>query len=321
MAELVTAAWLDELPDEMRGHVAALRRLVTVVDSDPRFRALQVQGSVGRGTGDRFSDLDVGLVVANTEWPVIVDDLPDIIHSLAQVVDQQYEFLPSIEAPEVLRAWAQFDSGVQLDMIVLPAFRTLGSGPDGRTLVDRDDLLPRTDHPQRLSAPEDVAKWSFLCWHNLDEAAKSIERGRYPGAVEWIGSARLATISCWGALNGLEFSAYANVVAGQLGLRCPWPDGLELTYPAPDRAALITAAEALTRLQSTIDEQLSEQMGLALRPIAPWVSRRVSRLADGRQSPRNRQGARTDRETGPAAPRQRPARKGAPRGRARPTSS
>ena len=115
-----TAAWLDDLPTELARHVTILRRMVDEVNRDPRLRALQVQGSVGRGTGDQYSDLDVGLVIAEAAWPAFADELPALIHRLGEVVDDYYEFQPYGAAPQVLRSWIQYLNGIQLDLLVVP---------------------------------------------------------------------------------------------------------------------------------------------------------------------------------------------------------
>src|SRR5207249_9838338 len=102
---------------------------------------------------------------------------------------------------------------IQLDLLLIPASRVLGSGPDGRTLFDRDGILARTDHPMRLSEPAAVADWAFLAWQNLTEVAKYAERGRPAAAAEWLNSARQATISCWAAAPGGDDEWFACVAA------------------------------------------------------------------------------------------------------------
>jgi hypothetical protein len=275
-----SAAWLDELPEDLGPQVAVLRGLVAAARADPRFRALQVQGSIGRGAPDRYSDLDVGAVVSEAGWPVIFDDLPALFAGLGEIVDEHYEFLPSLAAPEVLRAWAQFTNGAQLDMLVLPPHRVLGSGPDGRTLFDPDGILPVTDHPMRLTETNLVGKWAFLCWHNLDEAVKNIERGRYVAAAEWLASARLATLSCWAVANDAEFAGLAIVVAARLGISCPWLDGLERTYAGPERGPLIAAGLALAELQARVESILAQRTNVQPRPLGRWVQARLESLGN-----------------------------------------
>jgi len=294
-----SVSWLDDLPDYLSGHTRVLRALVAAAERDARLRAVQVQGSVGRGDADRLSDLDLGLVVAEPAWPAITDEIPALIRRLGTVVDDHFEFLPGPDAPEVFRAWAQFDDGIQLDMVVLPASRLLGSGLDGRPLFDRDEILLVSDHPMRLTNPQSVSKWDFLCWHDLSQSIKNVERDRLAAASEFLGSARLATISCWGAAHGVDYAGLANVVAAGLGVICPWPDGLEKTYPSPDRASVLAAAVALSELQGRVEVLLGQRLGLSPRPLGGWVTARLRSLQeeppsrDSRPARRSRPGTRT----------------------------
>jgi hypothetical protein len=272
------AAWLDQLPPELGPHVLILRRMLSQTESDPRMRALQVQGSIGRGTGDRLSDLDVGLVVVDEAWPAITEEMPTFVRTLGDLVDEHYSFLPNNEAPEVFRAWAQFPEGIQMDLLLLPTSKLLGSGPDGRTLLDHDRRLQRTDHPMRLSDPDAIAKWAFLAWQNLTEVAKYLERGLPVAACEWLSSARQATISCWAAAHGVEYAGFANVAAARLGVSAPWPGGLEQAYPPPEPAAVLAAALALAGVQTRADALLAIQLAIPPRPLAAWVRSRLDLL-------------------------------------------
>jgi predicted nucleotidyltransferase len=272
------AAWLDDLPDELAGHKQVLRRLLADAESDERMRALQVQGSLGRGTADKGSDLDIGLVVADEVWPEIAGEMPALISRLGEVTDDYYQFVPGPENPDVFRAWALLADGIQIDLLLIPSSLLLGSGPDGRTLLDRDGRLMRTDHPMRLADPGDVAKWAFLCWQNLAECAKYLDRDRPVAAAEWLNSARQATISCWAAAHGLEYAGYANVAAARLGVSCPWPEGLEKTYSIPERGAVLAAAAALADLQERTDALLSERLAIPPRALARWVIGRLKTI-------------------------------------------
>ncbi len=289
-------AWLDELPPELGTHVQILRRMLAETESDPRMRALQVQGSIGRGTGDRYSDLDVGLVVIDEAWPAISEEMPAFVHKLGEIVDDHYYFLPSAETPEVFRAWAHFPDGIQLDLLLLPAINLLGSGPDGRTLLDRDGRLLRTDHPMRLSDPAAIANWAYLCWQNLTEVAKYLERGLPVAAAEWLSSARQATISCWAAAHGVEYAGFANVAAARLGISAPWPDGLELAYPLPEPSAVLAAALALAEVQAHADAMLATSLGIPPRPLASWVRSRLELLRSAPPIPDSQLGRRSGRE-------------------------
>jgi hypothetical protein len=292
-------SWLEDLPEALTGHVEMLRAILNAVQDDPRMRALQVQGSIGRGTADRLSDLDVGVVVADSAWPAVADDVPRLVSSFGEVVDSYYQLLPGPLAPQQFRGWAQFADGVQLDLLLLPSSRQLGSGLDGRTLYDPDQILLETDHPERIAGPVEMSKWSFLCWGALAEVAKFLERRLPVAAAEWMSPARQATISAWGAAHGLDYSAYANVVAGRLGISCPWPDGLEKTYPRPELDSVMKAALALAELQSRVDRMLDLRLGIRPRPLAAWVTVELERVQgvlprrDSRRAQRSAQGKRS----------------------------
>ena len=298
-----TAGWLDDLPAALADHVVILRRALAEAEHDPRVRGLQVQGSIGRGTADRHSDLDLGMVITDDAWPSFVDVMPALVHRLGEIVDDYYQFVPGPESPEVFRAWALFPGGIQLDLLLMPSALLVGSGPDGRTLLDRDARLLRTDHPMRVAESTDIAKWAFLCWQNLAESVKYLERDRSLAAAEWLSSARQATISCWAAAHGLEYAGYANVVAARLGISCPWPDGLEKTYPTPEPRAVLASAAALAHLQARTDSMLSQRLAIPSRPLARWVMDRLEALGAAPPLPGSRPGRRSRPGTGPAARR------------------
>lgn len=275
------------MPEDMAGHVRILRLAIDAVKNDSRMMALQVQGSVGRGTADCYSDLDLGLVVHEGAWPSIAEDVPAMVRRWGEVVDDRQHLLPNADLPDALRAWAQFANGIQLDLLVLPATRFLGSGPDGRTLFDPEGIILPSDHPQRVAGAETVAGWASVCWHALTETAKYLERGRPVAAAEWLYPARQATISCWAAAHGLEFAAFPNVMAAQLGVSCPWPVGLEKTYSVPEPQAVLNAARDLADLQVRTDALLEARLGIKPRPLAGWMSSRLAAL----QAAPSRQGS------------------------------
>ncbi len=311
----ISIAWLDELPEELAHHVTILHRMIDEVNRDQRFRALQVQGSLGRGTGDKYSDLDVGIVVRADAWPEIVDDLPALIRRLGEVVDDYYEYQPFGADPQVLRSWIQYANGIQLDLLVVPETAVLGSGPDGRSLVDPDGLLPRTDNPMRRSGPADIARWSFICWGALAETAKNVARDRPVSAIEWLNSARRATISCWAAAHDLDFAAYANVVAATMDVSGPWLDGLERTYPEPESISVGAAALELARLQTQVDALLAKRFEIHPRPWAVWVSSQLEHVRPTRQIPDSRPGASSRSKKRLGAVRRSTQRKDEPRSR------
>lgn len=63
---------LDEsLRTRSRERDALLARMYDVLAADHRVRASWIEGSVGRGEDDGFSDLDVGVVIADHDVPLL----------------------------------------------------------------------------------------------------------------------------------------------------------------------------------------------------------------------------------------------------------
>jgi len=61
----------DSLRTRSRERNALLARMHDVLAADHRVRASWIEGSVGRGEDDAFSDLDVGVVIADHDVPVL----------------------------------------------------------------------------------------------------------------------------------------------------------------------------------------------------------------------------------------------------------
>src|SRR4051794_23140924 len=68
MAEEVPQAVLDALAPLPAGYRELFRRLLQGVEPDQRVRLVELSGSVGRGTADAGSDLDVVLGVEETSY-------------------------------------------------------------------------------------------------------------------------------------------------------------------------------------------------------------------------------------------------------------
>lgn len=60
MGYLDGRAWIDLLPQRVAPQAALLMRLLEAVEADQRVRALEIKGSMARGTADEYSDLDTG---------------------------------------------------------------------------------------------------------------------------------------------------------------------------------------------------------------------------------------------------------------------
>lgn len=120
-----------------------LSRLTGLLRADERVRALWLSGSLGRGTGDAYSDLDLLAVVA--DGTDLLAGWEDRVRAVTPLV--LYQTLGHSVANHVTPEWLRFDLSVRTagGLTGLAADRLV-------TLFDRDGLtgtLPATGEPVR----------------------------------------------------------------------------------------------------------------------------------------------------------------------------
>lgn len=167
--------WIDALPGELDGQRRIMRKLLTACETDDRFRWLVVACSVGRGAGDRLSDLDMGMGVAD-------DDFDAGLAAVRLAVDQAGDFVDSLhhQMPGLTfrheRIFAQYADRCQVDLVVIPADVDYGTVRDEVVLYDPDGrrTVRFTD---REVTPEQAREWAFAGWCALADLGKYLRRG------------------------------------------------------------------------------------------------------------------------------------------------
>ncbi len=125
-----------------------IERFVEVLSADQRVRAAWLGGSVGRGGGDEFSDLDFTIVV--NDWDAYVEKWDTTVAKIADVVLRQ-----SINGPRavvyvhVTADWQRFDT------VIVESAEIPDSGI--RLLVDRGGLSTSAPEENEPATPERVA--------------------------------------------------------------------------------------------------------------------------------------------------------------------
>lgn len=76
---------IDEVCARLRpGHPALARRLIDALAADARVRCVLVTGSLATGLADRYSDLDLSVVVTDADAVTgLLGALPDLLGDLA----------------------------------------------------------------------------------------------------------------------------------------------------------------------------------------------------------------------------------------------
>src|SRR5438034_585380 len=94
--------------------------LMREAERDPGIRVLVVGCSLGRGAADELSDVDAMYGVAEDSWRDVLRDSGAIVRRVGDVVDMHQQMIdpPNRELPAFQHTFAQYASGVQLDLVV-----------------------------------------------------------------------------------------------------------------------------------------------------------------------------------------------------------
>ncbi len=224
--------WLAALPVELDGQRRLLGRLVDFSQAVPLVTSLSVGCSLGRGTADALSDVDAALGVSSPPGEsgaeqvlaveqAVVDTLPEhgpLVDVLRQRVGPPDRF--------IRRVFAQFDTGLQLDLAVLaePGIRRGRAAPDFVSLYRSPtppgsavtaDSAPIKDGaviadgaaeggfpPADEVTADQVREWAFLGWCALADAGKYLHRGSPWEAHTRLHETRHHIWALWAATTG-----------------------------------------------------------------------------------------------------------------------
>lgn len=207
---------------------------------------VELSGSLGRGAGDRVSDVDAGLGVLldGATYEERRDAALAAARGYAVVADELIQHLGSPEKPAD-HLVLQYADGRQLSLVVMPAQHRPGLAPGSRPVFDRSGRLAEPFAPSVLRATDEQRReWAFLGWWGLADVAKHAARGRVWRALESLHEVRTSVWRLHAAELGVDYPAFGAVSVQNAGL--PEPAGLAATLPAAaDSAAVVAAARAL----------------------------------------------------------------------------
>lgn len=235
--------FIDALPPELGRHADLLRRLVAAVEEWSPARWLVLGCSVARGAGDRLSDLDMGIGIADSELPAALDRLAGLASGCGDVLE-----LLDHTMGEHQHLFVQYTNGPQLDLLAMPASARKGYVAGEVVLYDADRLLTGPIVPRAYEVTADVVReWSFLGWWALGDLAKYLERGSMWEARQRLDEARHQAFRLWGVAHGVvdaTFGLTALLDAPSVGL----PPAAEATVAGLDGSELRRAALATAEL-------------------------------------------------------------------------
>ncbi len=270
--------WVDTLPAELAAQRNLLIRLLDAIEGDPRWLWLELGCSVADGRGDALSDLGVG--VADECFPDALDDLARLLAGLREPIGILRHRLPNVGDLPHQRIFVQYASGVQIDLVAVPAHLPKGTQPENVILYDPAALRRGRWDASVLQADADaVGQWIYLGWVALVDLVKYLRRGSLWEAVERLEQARTHIWQLWAVAYGVRYPAYGLTSVldhAEVGV----PPGIEETVASLDHSDLLRAALAAADLLQKIGMMATAVMGGNVPgEMERFVRRRLEELA------------------------------------------
>lgn len=269
-------AWVGQLPSELGGQRAILQRLLDACDADDRIRWLLIGCSLGRGAGDRLSDLDLGMGLGEDDFDAAVADVRRTVDRLADLVESYQHQLPGVTMTHQ-RIFAQYRDRCQVDLVVFGASEPMGSVPDAVVLYDPDQRVTLSAG-QPPPGPEQIREWAFQGWCALADLGKYLRRGSAWEALGRLHEARGQLWQLWAAAHDVPQPQYGltsilDFAPDQI------PPGMADTVSGLDPARLLAAARRVAELLAGAGKLLRpEQRAMLPDAMARYVTADLAAL-------------------------------------------
>lgn len=191
---------------------------------------IELSGSLGRGAGDSWSDLDAGAGVTwqGTSFDDRVDDVLAAVGAFAPVADVEAtgRFGDTARHLQI-----QYADGRQLSLVVMADDARPGLPPESTALVDKSGRLATSWTPSSARIPDTFHRERlFLVWWTLGDVAKHTRRGMTWRAIEALHESRGYLWQLVAADARLVYPAFGAVTVQNAGIEPP--PGIEETVPS-----------------------------------------------------------------------------------------
>lgn len=226
---------------------------------------LELAGSLGRGAGDRWSDVDAGIGLADGE------DVGSRLVAVRSVLDGFDVVAGSAVEPfgEGVHVSVLYADSTELSLVVLPASFRAGLPPEATALVDKSGRLA-SPLPSSRWEPDEAALelWRYQAWTLCADAARHAVRGASWRALGALSESRDRLWRLWAHAHGLTFPEFGAVTVSNAALA--EPDGMAATHPSSlEPAELVRAVRALLAVLRTVADG---------GPVPEAIERRVTDL-------------------------------------------
>jgi hypothetical protein len=274
--------WLRSLPKELAPHREVMLGLMREAERDPGIRVLVVGCSIGRGAADELSDVDAMYAVVDTAWNDALRDSAGVVRRVGDVIDMHQQIIDPADRglPPYQHTFAQYASGVQLDLVVALARERQAPRPDWIVLYDPDGRIVG-EAKSSPATEEHVRQWMHIALVHLSMCAKYLTRGSLWEAHAQLDAARAELWRLWAVAERIADPQYG-LTAVLDAPDAPMPENIEATVAGLDRRALRSAAMSCGELLVwTWPRAISAvaTADLAMPPLAEWVLKQLKDVA------------------------------------------
>ncbi|MFN8019923.1 MAG: hypothetical protein U0Q03_00210 [Acidimicrobiales bacterium] len=270
-----SGAWLQDLRGQLPAHAAVIEALALTVSAVEALRWLEVGCSIGSGRADELSDIDAAIgFMDGTDIETVGQA---VVSEVGAVVDSLVHALAG--APEPTRRFAvEFEVGIQLDLVLMPASWRTGLFDGTVAVVDKDGLLGHRAVSVHAGPPSQATarEWVMLGWWAVSDVAKFIHRNSPFEAAARIDNVRDMALRLHAAAHNTPFAEFGLTSI----LDFPpfeLPARLADTYCLPDHPDSVrSAALAVVELLKASSQVASETLVVDL--ATPWQSIATARL-------------------------------------------
>lgn len=252
-----------------------LERVLDCYAVDERVVGLMLYGSLAKGEGDAFSDVDLNVVTDPACHAELLAEAPATAGSFGRLL---YNFRGGRDEPT--QFYAYYDSNVKLDLdFMLPG--QIGVYVERRNhrvfkdvtgelaqAVERAALLPERFVPDFA----DLSALDAMFWIRCTDIATKAVRGEFWHARHAIERLRGEALPSLAAdLNGLRPIGYRRI---EERVSSDWLAGWEATIARPERDSVLAALAALIACYTRLRDTLAEQLDLSFSPTSEDLLRR-----------------------------------------------
>lgn len=252
-----------------------LERVLACYGPDERVLGLMLYGSLARGGGDAFSDIDLNVLADPAHHADLMAEAPATAGGFGRLL---YSFRGGRDEPT--QFFAYYDNHVKLDLdFMLPG--QMGVYVERRNhRIFKDttgELAQAVERAARLPErfvvdPTNLAALDAMFWIRCTDAATKAVRGelwRARSVVEGLRVEALAWLAA--SLDGLRPIGYRRI---EERVSPDWLAGWSATIASPERDSLLAAMAALITCYTRLRDTLAEQLDLSFDPANEKLLRR-----------------------------------------------